>query len=593
MSKKNNHEQYWICIKSVFFATFQDKKIFASFCMAVVFLLIGIISNILVPFILKNTVEFFAVHHDSSMTTLILISYGLIWIISQASLSLRSICTYRIEQRIIYTLGIKILSHLHSLSQNYFLNQKAGALTNLIRRAQQDVPEVTLGIFFHVLPTIIEFLFVIILVSIIYPPIYGFFLASTLIVFFGYTFISMKSILTSRHIANEIDKKADGIVTDWLLNYEAIKVFNKQEYAIKTYQQQLKEREKAEVNFMTNLSLVRLIQSVILGIGLSFLTYYVGKGVLEGKLTVGDFVLFNGYILQFIIPISILGQLAQDMKKALLDMKGILDILLTEPEIKQNKFPITFNETNFELEFKRVFFKYQDRPILNNISFKISSGETLLIIGETGTGKSTIAKLLLRLYEPTSGQILINQIDTKLLSFESLYETIGWVPQETYLLNDTLYNNLLFVKQDACLDEIEFVLEKANLLSFVKNLPNKLYTNLGDRGAKLSGGEKQRLALARLFLKKPKICIFDEPTSFLDSKTESIIQANIEKYLPNMTKIIITHKPFMVSSANQIISLHPKKLTKERKIIFQENNINNIFKQTTNTFIGEKNESYQ
>lgn len=593
MSKLNKYKQYWICIKTIFLDTLQDKKILLSFCYAAFFLIIGIISNILVPFILKNTVESFSVHHDNSITTLILISYGLIWIISQTSLSLRSLCTYRVEQRIIYTLGIKILSHLHSLSQNYFLNQKAGELTNLIRRAQQDVPEVTLNIFFHVIPTIIEFLFVITLVSIIYPPLYGFFLATTLISFFIYTLISMKTILTNRHIANEIDKNADGVVTDWLLNYEAIKVFNKQEYAIKTYQQQLKEREKAEFKFMKNLSFVRLIQSVILGAGLSFLTFYVGQGVLENKLTVGDFVLFNGYILQFIIPINILGQLAQDTKKALLDMKGILDVLLTEPEIKENKSPITFNDTHFQIEFKNIFFKYRDRVILDNISFKISSGDTLVILGETGTGKSTIAKLLLRLYDPTAGQILINQIDTKLLSFESLYETIGWVPQETYLLNDTLYNNLLFVKPDACLDEIEFALEKANLHSFISKLPNKLYTNLGDRGAKLSGGEKQRLALARLFLKKPKICIFDEATSFLDDKTESIIQYNIEKYLPSMTKIIITHRPFMVNSASQIISLRGTKAVKHKNLIFQENNINKLFKHRVSTLIGEKNESYQ
>ncbi|MBX9804537.1 MAG: ABC transporter ATP-binding protein/permease [Alphaproteobacteria bacterium] len=591
MSNKTNYKQYWNCIRSILLDTFEDKNILLSFCLAIVFLVVGIISNICVPFTLKRTVEHFSVSSDASMTTFILLSYGLIWMISQASLSIRALYTYRIEQRIIYTLGVKILSHLHTLSQSYFLNQKPGALTNLIRRAQSDIPEVTLSIFFHLVPTIIEFLFVITLVSFIYPAIYGVFLAGTLIVFFGYTFVSMKSIFANRQIANEIDKETDGVVTDWLLNHEAIKVFYKQELAAHTCQKELKKRENAEVNFVTSLNTVRLIQSIILGAGLSLLTYFVGLGVLAGTLTVGDFVLFNGYILQFIIPISILGQLAQDMKKALLDMRGILDILLTEPEIKEHTHPVEIKGECFQIEFKKVSFKYQDRVIIDNLSFKIGAGETLLIMGTTGAGKSTIAKLLLRLYDPTDGQILINQTDTKLLSFQSLYETIGWVPQETYLLSDTLYNNLLFVKPEASLKEMEFALDKANLLSFVRKLPNGLHTNLGDRGAKLSGGEKQRLALARLFLKKPNICIFDEATSFLDNKTESFIQENIEKYLPKMTKIIITHKPFMVNAADKIISLGHKRLGQSKPQPFKTVT-NSLNQHNTNLFIGEKNENH-
>ncbi len=554
MSNNINHKQYWICIKSVLLTTFEDRKICFGFFFSLIFLSVELASNIFVPLILKKTVDAFSSPSGLSVT-LILVSYGLIWMLSQASLHIRALFTYRIEQRITFVLGLKILSHLYTLSQSYFLNQKPGALTNVIRRAQQDVPSLTLGIFFHVLPTVIEFTFVIALIYFLYPFIYSLLLSCTLIAFFIYTFLSMKTALENREKANEVDKHVDGMVTDWLSNHEAIQIFGKRDLAIQTCATELKKREVSEIAFMTNFSLARLGQSMILGIGLTSLTYLVGKGVLSGELTVGDYVLFNGYILQFILPISILGQVTQDIKKALLDMKGIIDILLTTSEIKEVSNSKRLENYSIPIEFKNVGFSYNDREILSDLSFIIEPGETALIMGPTGMGKSTIAKLLLRLYDPTAGQILINQTNIKHISFESLAETIGWVPQESYLLNDTIKNNLLFVRADATLSEIEAVLDQACLLKFVQSLPDGIETTVGNRGLKLSGGEKQRLALARLFLKKPKIGIFDEATSFLDRNTELVIQENISLFLPGMTKIIITHRPFMIDKADKIITL--------------------------------------
>ncbi len=251
--------------------------------------------------------------------------------------------------------------------------------------------------------------------------------------FFTYTLFSNKRILTIREKANEIDRAVDGIVTDWLSNYEAIKVFGKYGLAIRTCEAELKKREAAEVVFLTKYYLSYLGQTLILGIGLSSLTYFIGQDVLNGTLTVGDFVLFNGYVLQLIIPIGILGAILQDIKKALLDMKGILDLLLTKSEIAEASNPLVLTGTRFQVNFENVSFKYSDRTILDNISFKIKEGETTLIVGPTGIGKSTIAKLLLRLYEPTVGHVLINGIDLKSFSLESLYETICWVPQRKLL----------------------------------------------------------------------------------------------------------------------------------------------------------------
>ena len=554
MGKMDNYKQYRKCIKEVLSGVFKDRKIRLSFLFSLLVLIIGILSNLSIPLLLKKIVESFALQNGFSVT-FILLSYGLIWMISQASVSVRTLLTYRIEQRVTFILGIKVLSHLYSLSHSYFLSQKAGALTNIIRKAQQSMPQIILALFFHALPTILEFLLVVVMIYYLYPFIYSLLMIGTLTIFFIYTSLSMKGALKDRERANEVDKSVDGIVADWLSNYEAIKVFGKQNLAIKTCEGELKKREDSEVKFMTKYSLSHLGQSLILGIGLSSLTYCVGQGVLRGSLTVGDFVLFNGYMLQFIIPVSILGHISQDIKKTLVDMKGIMDLLLTPSEIVEPSCPLVLSGESFQIDFKNVSFKYKDRVILKNISFTTKPWETILIVGQTGIGKSTIAKLLLRLYDPTEGHIFINQINLRDISFDSLSEVIGWVPQESYLLNDSIENNLRFVHPNATSIEIEEALDRAHLSGFIQSLPQGIHTIVGDRGLKLSGGEKQRLSLARLFLKKPKICIFDESTSSLDKETDFIIQNNIAKFLPKMTKIIITHRPFLAHEVDQIISM--------------------------------------
>ncbi len=554
MRKNISYRHYRDCIKEILVATFRDKKIQANFFFALVGLIVGIFSNLSIPLLLKKIMESFSSQTSLSLT-LILLSYGLIWTISQASLHLRAILSYKIEQRITFALGVKVLSHLYNLSYSYLLNQKPGALTNIVRRAQRDVPNIVLGLFFHVLPTVIEFLFVIIIISSFYPLIYSLLMIFILGVFFIYNSFSMKTVFKYREKANEVDKNVDGIVTDWISNYEATKVFGKRGLAIQTCEMELKKREMAEVAFLTKYSFSHLWQALILGIGLSSLTYLIGQGILKGSLTIGDFILFNGYILQFIVPVGILGQVTQDINKALIDMRGILDLLLTASEIVEVPCPIALSGSHFQIVFERVSFKYGDRNILENFSFKVETGETILIVGPTGVGKSTIAKLILRLLDPTEGQIFINQTNLKQLSLESLYGVVGWVPQETYLLNDTIKNNMLFVCPEASVADIEEALDRANLLSFIKSLPHGFNTTVGDRGLKLSGGEKQRISLARLFLKKPKICIFDESSASLDKDTDFIIQNNVEKFLPHSTKIIITHRSFLGHKIDQIITL--------------------------------------
>ena len=565
-----NVKNYKVCLKEILKSTFEDKQIRHCFINSSLLLILGIISNVFIPFLLKESIESFS-HNPSTLPILILLGYGVMWTISHLFLHLRSALTFKIEQRLITTLGIKVLSHILGFSQHYFINHSLGELTNIMRRIQRNIPPIILGVFFHALPTFIEFVVVSILIFKLYPLIYSFILIGTMFVFFTYTLLSLKKALKKRELANFIDQKVDGTLTDLLSNQEIIKTFGKSSSMINLCKMELNKRENAEVSAMTQLNFTYTGQCFILGIGLTLLTYLIGQGILKGTLTTGDFVLFNGYILQFINPLSILGQLTHDVKKSFLDMKTILDILLIKSDIKEAQNPKYLKDNSFNIEFNNVSFSYENRKILKDVFFKVEEGETLLILGPTGSGKSTIAKLLLRLYDPCVGKILINNINLRDISFHSLYSTIGWVPQDTYLLNDTLQNNLLFFCPKASKKDIMTALEKACLSDLMAKLPKGLETIIGNRGLKLSGGERQRIALARLFLKQPKICIFDEATSFLDQKTDKMVQHSIKNFLPNMTKLIITHRPFILVENQKILTLHQQECP---EVSFPHTNLN-------------------
>jgi len=554
MSTINRQDYQYI--KDVVTQALEDRSVRWSFIGSAFFLLIGVLSSLALPFFMKITVENLSMVKTIIWIPWLLLSYGVMWTLSQVSQHIRAFLTCRIEQRITLLLGSKVLSHLYNLSHRYFTNQKPGAVVNIIRRAQRDVPHIILGLFFYILPTLIEFICVIVGIAVFYPPFYVAILACVLISFFVYTLVSTKPVMKLLETANNIDRDVDGVVTDWITNYEAIKTFGRSDLAIYTCHTELSKREKTAIAFFQRYSWVQIGQVLILGVGLSTLTYCVGIGVQNGSLTVGDFILFNGYMMQFVGPISILGHVIQDVKKALLDMKGVLKILSMSSDIQEIENPIVLTGSSFSVEFRYVSFRYDDRLILDNLSFHVEAGKIALIMGKTGIGKSTIAKLLLRLYDPTDGEILINNINIKHIKLDSLYKTVGWVSQESYLFNDTILNNIRFVRSDATLEDIKACIAKAHLETLVQKLPDGLDTIVGDRGVKLSGGEKQRLAIARLFLKKPGLCLLDESTSALDKKTAVAIQQNINSYLHNATKIIITHRPYLEDKLDQVIELN-------------------------------------
>lgn len=525
-----------------------------------------ILLNVIIPFILKSIVGLLS-EGQMPPYSLILISYGMIWTTAQATMHLRAIVMYRVLERAMHNLGLKIFDHLNNLSANFHYSKKSGAITTAIEKAQQSIPAVLWGLIFLLLPLVVELFIVLSILLYYYPALYGMILIFLFIIFVLFTILSTTWATKAQRQSNKQSITLGAFFLDYLLNFESIKFFAAQDYSRCKFDAALQKHEDSETKALVRMESIRLGQAIILGIGLTLITWLVGNDVALGNLGVGDFVLFNGYLLQLVVPLGLLGYIFRDIRKGLTDMENVMEILHTQPEIIDAPFSKNINENQCQILFNNVHFSYQgekeDLSILKGVSFEAKPYQTLGIIGVTGSGKSTIAKLLYRFYDIQEGEILINGLDVRNIKQQSLQETIGVVPQDTILFNDTIYYNIAYARPSASMDEIQEAIKGAHLESFIKKLPYGYDTLVGERGLKLSGGEKQRIAIARLLLKKPKIYIFDEATSSLDAHTEKIIQKNIQEISGKATSLIITHRLSAVTYADNIIVLDQGKIIEE------------------------------
>lgn len=359
-----------------------------------------------------------------------------------------------------------------------------------------------------------------------------------------------------QRINNEKHFNAQSRIVDSLLNFETVKYFSNQAYEKQETDKLLQEVEDASTKKHVVTESVHLGQGIVIGIGLIVLTWLSGNSVIQGTMNVGDFVLINGYLLQFVQPLSWFGYILRKMRKGLTDLENIFNMLHLQPEVSNAPSAIDLKITKAEVTFDHVSFGYDpSRTILRDVSFHVPAGKHLGIVGPSGAGKSTIARLLFRFYDVNKGAILINNHDIRTVSQKSLQKVIGIVPQDTVLFNNTLYYNIAYGRPGATSEEINEAAHLAHLDGFIKLLPDGLQTIVGERGLKLSGGEKQRVAIARVLLKKPLIYLFDEATSALDSKTEREIQKNLEEISAGSTTIIIAHRLSTVIHADNIIVL--------------------------------------
>jgi ABC-type transport system involved in Fe-S cluster assembly fused permease/ATPase subunit len=540
----------------------KQKKIQYFFIITffLVFMLIGL--DIAIPLFLKNIV-FLLTPKNKSLTyalILLLVAYGTIWMLSQIIQQLRQITMIRPLEECINQFCDKLFEHLHSLPLQYHLERNLGGITNALERAEYGLRDVFCGLFLFIIPLILELIIAAFILSFFYGIVYGFILILIAIFYIIFTLYATEWASHFQTLSNKKQASTNSNIVDSFINYANIKYFNQQGAEFTKCNHNLQQREKLLIKSTVNMELVRVGQSLIVGLGLILLTYTAGKKVLLHIYDVSDFILINGYVLQFISPLSHMGVIVKAVRKGINDLEDVMSIYNEKSHIKDESSGLIIKEVK-GIVFKNVSFGYKpSRLILKDASFEVKKGETLGIIGQTGSGKSTLPYLLFKFFDVNSGQILINNKDIQTINIDKLRNLFGIVPQDITLFNTSIYENILFARPDATKEEVEKVIELSCLEETLKNFPESYHTIVGERGLKLSGGEKQRIAIARVLLKEPQVYILDEATSCLDSVTEEKVMKNIAPYLKRATTIIIAHRLSALNNADKVITLHNGRL---------------------------------
>ncbi|MBU4269547.1 ATP-binding cassette domain-containing protein [Candidatus Dependentiae bacterium] len=537
----------------------KDNKIRKSILLSLVLGIIAILLNIITPIIFKSVIN--SLSNITAKPTyfiyIILVTYGLTWLIGQITSEFKSILIFKALERGSRNLSLQIFDKLHSLSLRFHIEKKTGAIISSIERAQFGLDSIFWGIFLYIIPTLIEIILVISVLTFFYGIYYSIILLFLIILYLLFSLFSIERFTKKQEVYNQKRSQASARMIDSLINFETVKYFNNQKFDRSESDKFLQEQESAGVKKYYSYSLIQLGQNIIIGISLLLVTIFSGRAVINNQINIGDFVLINSYILQFAMPLHHIGHILRQVRNGLNDMDEIFNLFEKENEIKDSPNAIDIKISSHSINFENISFSYnKEREILHNLSFSIPSGKTIAIVGPTGSGKSTITKILFRFYDVTTGSILINNNNIKNITQNSLHQLIGVVPQETVLFNNTIYYNIAYGKPGATQEEIEMAAQKAHLKKFIQSLPEGYNTIVGERGLKLSGGEKQRIAIARVILKQPSIYIFDEATSSLDSVTEKEIQRNIEEISQSATTLIIAHRLSTIIHADKIIVLN-------------------------------------
>ena len=485
----------------------------------------------------------------------LIITYGSARIISFTFVAVRDALFSKVSQHSIRQISLKMFEHLHNLSLQFHLNRQTGALAKYIDRGTKGIDFLLRYVLFNVVPTFFE----IFLVAAILFYLYGFWYAFVTLITIGlYSYLTFQ-ITEWRNVFRKRMNKSDNEVStkmiDSLLNYETVKYFNNEIYESNRLDESLKEYELAANQSRHSLSLLNIAQTFIIMLGITIMLVMSAYGIRNGDISIGGFVVINAYMLQLYQPLNFLGSVYREIRQALTDMENMFSLLDVSPSSKSDLENLP-NSNLTEIRFENVSFDYDvRRTIINNITFKVPDGKKVAIVGPTGAGKSTISRLLFKFYNPKKGNIYINDTNINKVSQESLSKIIGVVPQDTVLFNDTIYYNIAYGNTYSTKEEIISAAKNADIHNFIKILPDGYETIVGERGLKLSGGEKQRVAIARTILKNPRIFFFDEATSALDTSTEKEIQKNLEKISKNKTTLVIAHRLSTAASADNIIVL--------------------------------------
>jgi len=528
--------------------------------LALICLILAKVASVYTPLILGRSVDSLT-ELSSGINLLMLIpialiiSYGVARIASLTFEGMRDALFSKVSQHAIREVTLTIFKHLHSLSLQFHLNRQTGALSKFIDRGTKGIDFLLRYVIFNVVPTFIE----IILVTIILLNLYGYFYALitiiTITIYVILTFAITQWRVQFRRDMNSADNSVSTKMIDSLLNFETVKYFNNENLEFNRLDVSLKKYELAANKSRHSLSLLNIAQIIVIMSGITIMLVMTAFGIRSNDISIGGFVVINAYMLQLYQPLNFLGSVYREIQQSLVDMENMFNLLDEKSKVKDSLKQLKINN-NTEIKFSNISFGYDERrTVIKDISFDVPNGKKVAIVGPTGAGKSTISRLLFRFYDPTIGSIYINDENINSISQHSLRKIIGVVPQDTVLFNDTIHYNISYGDPKASEDDIINAAKNADIHDFVISLPDGYETIVGERGLKLSGGEKQRVAIARTFLKNPKILFFDEATSALDSSTEKEIQKNLENMSKDKTTLIIAHRLSTAAYADNIIVL--------------------------------------
>ena len=530
--------------------------------LATLFLISAKLANVAVPVLLKEIVD----NLDQTNVLLILplgllLAYGALRLASSLFNELRDAIFAKVRYHAMHLIALGVFKHLHTLDLSFHLDRRIGGITRDIDRGTQSVSTLLSIFVFNILPSFFEICLVIGLLWINYGVFFSGISLLTVTFYIGLTLAITTWRMKYRYQMNDMQSEANTNAVDSLINYETVKYFNREDFEVNRYDNTMGRWEQVATKSFTSMTALNFVQGAVIAVGVTLILIAAAEGVVEQSLSLGDMIMIQALLLQLFMPLGSLGIVYRQIKHNFIDMNNMFDLLDKTPKVAQNEQAPSLNVDKGKIEFKKVSFAYPGKdPVLNDINFSIESGQKVAIVGASGSGKSTLAKLLFRFFDVSSGQILFDDQDIKALSLSSVQSAMGVVPQDTVMFNESIFYNIAYGKQGATQQEVEKVAKLAFIDEFINQLPQGYETLVGERGLKLSGGEKQRLAIARVLLKNPPILIFDEATSALDSYSEKMVQKALNLLSEQHTTLVIAHRLSTIVDADKIIVLGQGKI---------------------------------
>ncbi len=568
-SQGKPHRADWQVIRDLlpYLLAYKWRVAFALACMV-----LAKFANLGVPIVLKDMVDALDINTMAGALLVVpvglIVGYGLLRLSTSLFTELREALFARVTQHAVRQIALNVFNHLHRLSLNFHLSRQTGGVSRDIERGTRAVQTLVSFSLYSIFPTFFEFALVLGYLAIFYDIWFSVITLVALVLYIIFTVVVTEWRTNLRRTMNQLDTRANQKAIDSLLNFETVKYFGNEDYETRRYDESMQQYQKAAIVSQQSLAALNLGQQIIISVGLVLIVWRAAAGVANGSLTLGDLVLVNTLMIQLYMPLNFLGVVYRELKQSTADIDRMFDLLNQSQEITDQPgapaLVIRDPVRGPTVVFDRVSFSYdKQRPVLKDISFTIEAGTTTAVVGRSGAGKSTLSRLLFRFYEVDSGCIRFDGQDIRHVTQTSLRQAIGIVPQDTVLFNDTIRYNIRYGKPHATDEEVHAAAQAAQLASFIDRLPQGHDTPVGERGLKLSGGEKQRLAIARTLLKNPALLVFDEATSALDSRTERALQAELWKLARNRSTLIIAHRLSTIVHADQILVIDHGELVEQ------------------------------